>query len=220
MHGRSKDKVDKVVKDLNELKKGKAVAVVGDLSKDEGVRSVIEQTDKIGELDVLVNNAGQYEVANLEKQSNESLRRMFEVNVMSVFNLSRHYLPKMLKRKTGRIINISSIAGMREMSSMIGYSITKSALDGLTRNLAELTRGTSVTVNSLCVGPTATEGIEAEFNPDAKKSFTESLPQLMLLGRWLEADEIASAVAYLASKAGVIVNGTAQRADGGVLKQF
>jgi short-subunit dehydrogenase len=96
-----------------------------------------------------------------DSSRSDEKRRYFNVNVMSAVRLSRHYLPRMLKaNKNGRILLIASEAGWRPIPTMIHYSTTKTAMIGLARGLAELTKGTTVTVNSVLAGPTWTEGVE------------------------------------------------------------
>jgi len=219
VHGRTKEKVEKVAQELNELKKGRAVVVVGDLSKPADVKAIIEQTDKHGNVDILVNNAAWYELGTLETQKDDNFRGMFEANVLSVFSLARHYLPRLLKKKDGRIVNISSVVGLSPFPTVVGYSVTKSALDGLTRNLAALTAGTKVTVTSVQVGPTMTDGF-LSFPPEVIKQFQDQLPSMSHLGRFATSNEVAEVVAFLASDAGLLVNGASQRCDGGLLKQF
>jgi len=221
VHGRGKEKVEAVASELNKLGKGKAVAVVGDLGEADDVESMIEQTDRHGDLDILVNNAAVQEEGSVETQKEDAFRGLIEANVISVFTLCKHYLPRLLKKKDGRIINISSGAGLVPIPAYLGYSVSKSALDGLTRNLAASTAGTKVTVTSVAVGVTQTEGAEriAGGKDNYKNSFARMAEAGTYLGRVIQPSEIAAVVAFLASDAGVLVNGASQRADGGFLKQ-
>jgi len=220
IHGRKQDKVQAVVKELNELKKGKAVGVWGDLADKDGYKQVITQMEKLGEVDILVNNAGIFETGSLEGQTDEAFARMMQVNVFSLFSLTRHFLPKLLKKKDGRVINVSSIAGIKATGPMIGYATTKAALDGLTRNLASYTQNTRVTVNSLTVGPVDTEGLQAMPTEFLNFVSEELAAKQLYLGRILKSSEIAKVILFLASDDGVVVNGASQRADGGSLTQF
>jgi len=219
MHGRSQEKVQKVAKELNELKKGKAVAVWGDMADKDGYKTIITQTEKFGDLDILVNNAGIFETGNLEGQTDESFARMMQINVFSLFSLTRHFLPKFLKKKDGRVINISSFVGIQATGGMVGYATTKSAVDGLTRNLAAHTQNTKVTVNSITAGPVDTEGVK-EMPKETVDFIFDTLAKQMYLGRVIKPAEIAKVVLFIASDDGVIVNGASQRADGGLMKQF
>jgi len=220
IHGRTKEKVSAVVKELNELKRGKAVGVYGDLSDKDAYKSIIEQVEKFGEVDILVNNAGIYGLGSLESETDEAFAKMMQVNVFSVFSLTRHFMPKLLKKKDGRVINISSIAGVVATDFAVGYATTKAALDGLTRNLATYTQGTRVTVNSITVGPVETEGMHTSFSNEVLAQITTVLPSKLYLGRMLTPDEIGKVVLFIASDDGVVVNGASQRADAGYTKQF
>jgi len=232
VNGRTKERVLKIVKDFNDAKfAGKAIAAVGDVTTAQGVASVAAEVDKNGELDILINNVGQGEMGTLESTPDEEYSQIFEANVLSATRFSRHYLPKFLKRKQGRIINISSIVGLNPSPDMLAYSISKAALDGLTKALAQTTTGTEVTVNSVHIGPTDTEVIDRLVESIAQKV---QLPTTVVkagfvkgfqdkgwyLNRLIQPNEVAQVIGFLASQAGVLVNGASQRADGGTLKQF
>lgn len=104
---------------------------------------------------------GIFGVKNFFEIADEEYLNYFNVNVMSTIRLSRHFLKKMLDRNVGRIIIVASECGVRPIPDMIHYSMTKGAQINFARGLAELTKGTNVTVNSLLPGPTATEGVES-----------------------------------------------------------
>jgi len=232
INGRTKESVSKAVKEFNDAKlAGKAVSAAGDAGTAEGVKQIIAAVDSHGELDILVNNAATGLMGNLASQKDEEYTVQYESNVLSAVRLSRHYLPKFLKKKDGRIINVSSIVGLNPSPDMLAYSISKAALDGLTKALAQLTTDTRVTVNSVTVGPTDTEaidglvaGIAAQVKAPTevvKAGFEKGFKDKgWYLNRWILAKEVAEVFAFLASDAGVLVNGAAQRADGGTLRQF
>ena len=105
------------------------------------------------EVDILINNAGIFEPKDFFDIPDEDWSRFFEVNVMSGVRLSRAYLPGMLKRNWGRIVFISSESALNIPSEMIHYGMTKTAQLAVSRGLAEMTRGTAVTVNAVLAGP-------------------------------------------------------------------
>ena len=109
----------------------------------------------------MVNNLGIFDVKPFEEIPDEDWFRFFEVNVMSGVRLSRHYLPGMKQRNRGRILFVSSESGVQIPAEMIHYGMTKTAQLAISRGLAETTAGTSVTVNTLLPGPTASEGANA-----------------------------------------------------------
>ena len=147
INGRFENKVKVVSKEFSQY--GKVSGVAADVSSAEGVEHLFTEATKIGEVDALVNNVGIFEVKAFEDVTDDDWFHYFNVNVMSAVRLSRKILPGMLKRKTGSIIMIASEAGVKPMPEMIHYSVTKTALIGLARGLAELTTGTNVSVNSV-----------------------------------------------------------------------
>lgn len=149
--------------------------------------------------------------------------------MLSGVRLARQYFPLMLKQNAGRIIFISSESALQIPAEMIHYGTTKTAQLAVARGLAELTKGTAVTVNSVLPGPTASEGVaellkqlagagktraEAEhgFFRDARPS---SLPQ-----RFITPEEVANMVAYLCSPLAAATNGASVRVDGGVIRSI
>ena len=155
---------------------------------------------------------------------------IFEVNVLSGVRLSRHYFPRMLERNWGRVIFISSESGLMTPPEMIHYGVTKSSQLAISRGLAEMTKGTAVTVNTIMPGPTRSEGIvdflkniSSTTNPtpeQAEKEFFEKYRQSSLLQRLIESEEIASLVAFIASPLSAATNGAALRAEGGLLRSI
>src|SRR3989442_916660 len=156
--------------------------------------------------------------------------RFFEVNVLSGVRLSRFYLPGMLKRNWGRIVFISSESGLNIPVEMIHYGVTKTAQIALARGLAEMTGGTSVTVNSVLAGPTRSEGVEGFLQEMAKaqgsdtatleKEFFRSVRPSSLLKRFATPLEVAHLVVYVSSPLASATNGAALRVEGGVVRSI
>ena len=147
---------------------------------------------------------------------------------MSGVRLSRAYLPGMLERNWGRIIFISSESGLQIPKEMIHYGLTKTAQLALSRGLAEMTRGTAVTANSVLPGPTMSEGVETFVKDLAKQNnqpveeaaanFVKQHRPTSLLQRFASVEEIANMVVYVASKESSATNGAALRAEGGIIQ--
>ena len=147
---------------------------------------------------------------------------------MSGVRLSRAYMPGMLKRNWGRIVFISSESGLNIPKEMIHYGMTKTAQLAVSRGLAELTRGTSVTVNSVLPGPTMSEGVETFVKDLAKQNgqsveeasanFVKQHRPSSLVQRFATVDEIANMVVYVSSKEAAVTNGAALRAEGGIVQ--
>ncbi len=178
------------------------------------------------EVDVLVNNLGIYESVDFFDASDSQWQHLLEVNVFSGLRLGRHYLEGMLKRNRGRIVFISSESAVNPAPEMAHYNATKIAQLSLSRSMAELTRGTAVTVNSVLPGPTRTQGVERfirglfpqmEYEEAEKRFMRENRPT-SLLGRLIRPEELAAAVVFLCSPLGSAVNGEAMKVDGGMIR--
>ena len=182
------------------------------------------------EVDILINNVGIFELKEFTDISDEDWQRYFEVNVMSGVRLSRALFPYMLARKTGRVIFISSESGINVPGNMIHYGMTKTAMLSISRGLAALTKNTTVTVNAILGGPAYSEGVSAAVGQVAaaqgqpeeamKAGIFKAVNPGSLLQRFIEPEEIAYLVAYLASPLSVATNGAALRADGGLLQSI
>jgi len=220
LHGRSEQSVGPVLKELRGAK-----AVYGDLANAEGAASVVRQTEAIGPVDILVNNAGIFEPKDFFQIPDEDWLRFYEVNVLSGVRLSRALMPGMLERDWGRIIFISSESGINTPQEMIHYGMTKTAQLAVSRGLAELTKGTRVTVNSVLPGPTMSDGVDVfvesfarSQNVDREKFekeifFKEARPT-SLLQRFADPLEVAHMIVYIASPLSSATNGAALRVDG------
>ena len=182
------------------------------------------------EIDILVNNLGIFEPKVFEKISDHDWLRFFEVNVLSAVRLGRHYLPRMKARNWGRVIFISSESGLQIPAEMIHYGMTKTAQLSIARGMAETTAGTNVTVNAVLPGPTASEGVVQFVDQLAatkkttreamERDFFEHARPTSLLKRFETPEEIAAVVAFVASPLASAINGSALRADGGVIRSI
>jgi NAD(P)-dependent dehydrogenase (short-subunit alcohol dehydrogenase family) len=226
VNGRTQAKVDAAVAAIAKLVPGARVrGVAADVSTAAGCNALVAA---LPEVDILINNAGIFEPKGFFDIPDEDWSRFFEVNVMSGVRLSRAYMPGMLKRNWGRIVFISSESGLNIPKEMIHYGMTKTAQLAVSRGLAEMTKGTAVTVNSVLPGPTMSEGVETFIKDIAKHSgvtveqatkqfFLQQRPT-SLLQRFATVDEITNMVVYVASKESSATNGAALRAEGGIIQ--
>lgn len=201
--------------------------VAADLSTAEGAQQIVEG---VPELDILVNNVGIFEVRAFTDTTDEDWLCFFQTNVMSGVRLSRHYLPPMMERNWGRIVFISSESGLNIPDEMIHYGMTKSAQLSIARGLAELTKGTSVTVNSVLPGPTYSEGVEQFVEEMAEDQgitvdemedqFFNSARPSSLLQRFIDPDEVGDFVAFVCSPLASAINGAPLRVEGGVVRSM
>ena len=228
INGRGREKVDAAVKRLaKEVAKAKVTGVAADVSTASGCDALIEAQR---EADILINNAGIFEPRGFFEISDADWSRFFEVNVMSGVRLSRAYMGGMLKRNWGRIVFISSESALNIPIEMIHYGMTKTAQLAVARGLAEMTRGTAVTVNSVLPGPTLSEGVETfvkslakqnnQSEEEAAKSFVAQHRPTSILQRFASPDEIANMVVFVASKEAAATNGAALRAEGGIINSL
>jgi NAD(P)-dependent dehydrogenase (short-subunit alcohol dehydrogenase family) len=225
--GRSKEKLERARQSVQSSsgKKAEVVTVTADLGTVEGVETVISS---VSDIDILVNNLGIYQAKSFFELQDSDWMQIFEINVMSGVRLARHYLRGMLERNFGRIIFISSESGIMTPPEMIHYGLTKSAQLAVARGLAELTKGTKVTVNSILPGPTMSEGtvdflgsISSKAEPslaEAEKEFFEKHRSSSLLQRLIDPREIANLAAFIASPLSSATNGAALRAEGGLVR--
>jgi NAD(P)-dependent dehydrogenase (short-subunit alcohol dehydrogenase family) len=224
INGRGAARVEEAVQKLrNEMTGAAVTGIAADFEDPEQVEQLLAS---VGDVDILVNNVGAFELKPFEGITDGEWERYFAVNVMSGVRLSRHALPGMLARGWGRIIFIGSESGVNIPADMVHYGLTKAAVLALSNGLAKLTRGTEVTVNTVLGGPTYSDGVAQTVNQIAQaqamiagdlKAAIIAGNQTSLLQRFIEPSEIANLALYLASPLSSATNGAALRADGGVL---
>ena len=224
INGRTQTSVDQALAGLHaELPDADLVALVTDNGKAVGCHETISMWPDV---DILVNNLGIYEAVGFFDETDEAWQRMFEVNIMSGVRLARHYLKGMLDRSHGRIVFISSESGISPAPEMAHYSATKTMQLGIARSLAELTKGTAVTVNSVLPGPTRTEGVEKFIQDlfpglaraEAERRFILENRPTSLIERLIDPGEIGDIVAFVCSARASIINGSCIRAEGGLVR--
>jgi NAD(P)-dependent dehydrogenase (short-subunit alcohol dehydrogenase family) len=225
VNGRTQARVDAAMATLAQIVPGATLrGVAADLSTADGAAALIAEVPQV---DILINNVGIFEPREFAAIRDEDWQRLFDANVMSGVRLSRHYLPGMLERNRGRVVFISSESALQIPAEMIHYGMTKSAQIAIAAGMAQLTRGSAVTVNSVLAGPTRSEGVgtfveqlaqqEGISAAEFEKKFFESVRPTSLLRRFIEPIEIARFVAFVASPAASAINGAALRAEGGLV---
>ncbi|MEN6407200.1 MAG: SDR family oxidoreductase [Thermoguttaceae bacterium] len=224
VNGRTPASVAKAVADV---RAGFPVADLISLVADNGsAAGCVETIRQLPEVDILVNNLGIYEAVGFFDETDEAWRKLIEVNIMSGVRLARHYLRGMLQRGHGRIVFISSESGVSPAPEMAHYSATKTMQLSISRSLAELTKGTQVTVNSVLPGPTRTESAEKfiqDVFPDipiaeAERRFIAESRPTSLIGRFISPKEIGDIVAFVCSARASAINGSCIRAEGGIVR--
>src|SRR6202165_3319667 len=226
VNGRTPAKVDTATAAIAKAVPGAKVrGIAADVSTAAGCKTL---GAALPDVDILINNAGIFEPKGFFDIPDDDWSRFFEVNVMSGVRLSRGYMPGMLKRNWGRIVFISSESALNIPKEMIHYGMTKTAQLAVSLGLAEMTRGTAVTVNSVLPGPTMSEGVETFVKDLARQSgqsveeaasqFIKQFRPTSLLQRFASVEEIANMVIYVSSKESSATNGAALRAEGGIVQ--
>lgn len=226
INGRDSSKVQIAVQKLkNEFPNVEIKGVVANLKDLEGCNYLISQ---IPHVDILINNLGVFEPRNFVDISEKEWLDMFNINVMSGVRLSQHYLTNMMREDWGRIIFISSESALQIPKEMIHYGMTKTAQISVARGIAELTRGTNVTSNSIILGPSKSEGV-VQFMEDlgkqnnqtfeeVEKDFFKNVRPSSLIQRFAQVEEDANMIVYISSALSSATNGAILRADGGVVQ--
>ena len=195
---------------------GQADALVVDVRDETSCRTAASTVLAAADhLDVLVNNAGIGHVGSMVTTSGDDLDRLYAVNVRGVFNVSKAFLPGMLARRAGVIVNMASIGGLVGIRDRIAYCVSKFAVVGLTKSMALDHAKDGIRVNCICPGRVETPFVSARLKeyPDPEKAYRE-MTATQAVGRMGRPEEIAAAALYLASDEAAFVTGSALSIDG------
>ena len=220
INGRTKKSVESALSSLNS---DNVSGLVADFLKDSQVETLIDHIPN--DIDILVNNVGIFRGKDFKDETIDDWNDHFKVNLMSGVQLSKHFLPEMIKRNWGRIIFISSECATLVPSDLLSYSVSKASINVFSSGLAKLTKGTNVTINTVIPGSTLSEGSVKFLEETAKrenktveeveKNFFKDVRSSSLLGRFARVEEVASTIVYLCSTAASATNGASIRVDGG-----
>lgn len=195
------------------------VPCVADLADEAACARLVErvQVQHSGGLDVLVNNAGIGAVGTVLQTEEAELDRLYAINVRVPYRLCRLFLPAMLARRSGSIINVASIGGVVGLRDRAAYCTTKFAVVGLTKSMALDHAAQQVRINCICPARVETPFVSARIReyPDPAKAFRE-MAATQPIGRMGRPEEIAAAAVYLASDAAAFVTGSSLIIDGGL----
>ena len=223
INGRTDESVAKATQRLKAIfPNGKIEGIACDFSKTKAIENLLQT---LPEIDILINNVGIYTSQSFVETTDQDWNNQMEVNVMSGVRLSRYLLPKMIEKNWGRILFVSSECATLVPSDLIAYSTTKTALLGVSRGLAQLTKGTGITVNTVLPGSTMTEGAELFLKNLAAKEnktiaevevdFFKEIRTSSLLQRFASVEEVANTIVYFSSPIAASTNGAAIKLDGG-----
>ncbi|AQZ49623.1 SDR family NAD(P)-dependent oxidoreductase [Martelella mediterranea] len=197
------------------------LTVAADVSSPEdSARYVRETVERFGRIDIFFNNAGiEGKVAPLTEQKIEDFDRVIAVNVRGPFLGLQHVLPVMIEQKSGSIVNMSSIAGLKGSPNVAPYITSKHAVVGLTRAAAVEAAAANVRVNSVHPSPVNTRmmrSLEDGFSPGHGEEIKNQLASTIPLGRYGESADIANLVLFLASDESAFITGAQYPVDGGM----
>ena len=203
VHGRNPERGAAVVQEI-EAQGGRARFMSADLTDVAAVRALV---DTVGDVDVLVNNAGASWFGPTAALDETTYDDLFDGNVRSAYFLVAGIAPGMAERSSGNIINLASMAGQIGLDGGAAYGATKAALGSMTRSWAAEFSPRGVRVNAVAAGPV--------FSTPDKAAFIERVASKTLLGRGAQVEEIAEVIAFLASDKASYLTGATVAADGG-----
>jgi 3-oxoacyl-[acyl-carrier protein] reductase len=190
---------------------GKAEAVQADVTSAGAVNATVEKiVDARGRIDVLVNNAGIVRDNLLGMLEDDDIRAVLDTNVLGAFNLTRAVSRHMISRRSGRIVNLSSVAATKGGRGQSNYAASKGAIEAFTRAMAVELASRKITVN--CVAPGV---IETEMSQQVRDLADDQIKARILLRRYGQAQDVAHAVWFLASRFADYVTGQVLQVDGG-----
>lgn len=192
---------------------GEAIAIQADISKEEEAKKLVDETVKqFGKLDVLVNNAGITKDNLLMRMSEADFDSVIDTNLKGTFFCLKHTSNVMLKQRSGKIINISSVVGLIGNAGQVNYAASKAGVIGMTKSAARELASRGITVNAVAPGFIETDMTDV-LSDKVKEAMIANIP----LKRYGKAGEVASAVLFLASDAANYITGQVLQVDGGMV---
>lgn len=199
----------------NEIKeKGvECLTVCGDVSNFEEVEKFVKEIiEKFGKIDVLVNNAGITKDMLLMRMKKEDFESVIDVNLVGTFNVTKNVISYMMKARTGRIVNISSVVGISGNAGQTNYSASKAGIIGFTKSLAKEVASRNINVNAVAPG-----FIETSMTEVLKEEIKEEIAKTIPLKRMGKAKDVANLVKFLVSEDSSYITGQVINVDGGML---
>lgn len=209
LFGRRKEKLVSAADELG----NSALIVQGDMTHNDDLDQLINKTlNNFKGIDILVNSAGLFNGAPLHEISDSQWDEMMDINIRSVFQLTRRVLPIMMAQKSGSIVHISSILGLIAVPEVAAYNVSKGALNQFSRSIAVEYGSYGIRSNSICPGLIETD-MTADLMKDA--SLMQEWSKEYPIGRFGKPEDVASACLFLASDESSFITGTVLPVDGG-----
>jgi 3-oxoacyl-[acyl-carrier protein] reductase len=206
------DLAEKSAEEISQLTNKRVLAVKVNVTEGKSSNELIDQTLKeFGRVDILVNNAGITRDTLILRMEETDWDAVLDVNLKGAFNCSKAAVRPMMKQRYGRIVNISSVSGQAGQAGQTNYSASKAGLIGFTKALAREVASRQITVNAVAPGFIPTS-LTNDLSEELKKSILGATP----IGRMGKPEEIASAVAFLASEEAAYITGQVLAVDGGM----
>ncbi|OKZ74332.1 MAG: 3-oxoacyl-[acyl-carrier-protein] reductase [Clostridium sp. 26_22] len=200
-------------KKMVEDQKVKCFTVQGDVSSfEDSERMVKEIIEEFNHIDILVNNAGITKDMLLMRMKKEDFESVIGVNLVGTFNITKNVIPYMMKNRSGRIINVSSVVGISGNAGQTNYSASKAGIIGFTKSLAKEVGSRNILVNAVAPG-----FIETQMTDVLKEEVKEEISKTIPLKRMGTVEDVANVVKFLASKDSSYITGQVINIDGGML---
>lgn len=191
----------------------KCLTLQGDVSNYEDCEKIAKEIiEEYGKIDVLVNNAGITKDTLLMRMKKEDFEDVININLIGTFNMTKNIIPYMMKNRTGRIINISSVVGISGNAGQANYAASKAGIIGFTKSLAKEVGSRNILVNSIAPG-----FIETAMTDVLKEEIKEEIAKTIPLKRMGKAQDVANVVKFLASEESSYITGQVIHVDGGML---
>lgn len=191
----------------------KCLAVKGDVSNFDDAQNMVEEIiNQFENIDVLVNNAGITKDMLIMRMKKEDFEQVIDVNLVGTFNITKNVVPYMMKKRDGRIINISSVVGISGNAGQTNYSASKAGIIGFTKSLAKEIGSRSILVNAVAPG-----FIETEMTENLPEEVKENINKNIPIKRMGNVKDVANLVKFLASEDSSYITGQVINVDGGML---
>lgn len=209
----SNDKAQNLKQELEKEYNIKVLPIQTDISNEISIKNMVDTAiNEFGKIDVLVNNAGITKDALLMRMKKEDFEDVINVNLLGTFNVTKNVIPYMIKQRSGRIINISSVVGVSGNAGQTNYSASKAGIIGFTKSLAKEVASRNILVNAVAPG-----FIETQMTDVLKQEVKEEIAKNIPLRRMGTPEDVANVVKFLAGEQSSYITGQVINVDGGML---